>query len=209
MSQVIDLDVRVSTIQNTELQTYSSNTITEVVDDLDYAINSTLSFDNPSLTSIFVSNANSVDSTATISNDHVLNFKIYPVALSSTAIFGWDDPLLNMEIVDVPTPEISSTVIIPNPNVLKVIGPLGIATTVNFGLPLFTDSIHRLLIFKDDNITKVGNTDAVVVAGGIRINPSIAKSETAQSGSATLPSNPVGFISVNIDGNDYKIPYYN
>jgi hypothetical protein len=47
------------------------------------------------------------------------------------------------------------------------------------------------------------------VAGGIRINPSIQKTVEASSGQATLPSNPVGFISVNIDGRDYKIPYYN
>ena len=153
--------------------------------------------------------ANSIDSTVQFSVDNRVLPAIGPISIASTALFGWDDPLLNMQILDVPTPEISSTVIIPNPNVLKVIGPLGVATTVNFGLPVFTDSIHRLLIFKNDNITKVGNTDAVIVAGGIRINPSVAKSETAQSGNATLPSNPVGFISINIDGNDYKIPYYN
>lgn len=54
-----------------------------------------------------------------------------------------------------------------------------------------------------------GENDAVVIAGGIRINPSIAISETAISGSATLPNNPVGFISVNIGGTDYLMPYYN
>ena len=34
-------------------------------------------------------------------------------------------------------------------------------------------------------------------------------SGTATSGSASLPNNPVGFISVNIGGTDYLMPYYN
>lgn len=209
MSQVIDLDVRISSVENTELQTYSANSIISVVDELDYAIDSTLAFGTASFSSLFTSVADSIESTSAIPVDAVLHFKIYPNSVDPATTFGWDDPLLNMELTNVPDPEISSTVIIPTPDVRKVLGPLSIATTVNFGLPSFTDSIHRLLIFKDDNITKVGNTDAVVVAGGIRINPSIAKTESAEPGSATLPANPVGFLSVNIDGNDYKIPYYN
>jgi len=32
---------------------------------------------------------------------------------------------------------------------------------------------------------------------------------TATAGSATLPANPVGFINVTVNGNAYKIPYYN
>jgi hypothetical protein len=32
---------------------------------------------------------------------------------------------------------------------------------------------------------------------------------TATSGSATLPSNPVGFIYVTVNGQSYKVPYYN
>jgi hypothetical protein len=39
--------------------------------------------------------------------------------------------------------------------------------------------------------------------------PSSAVSETAVSGNAILPNNPVGFISVNIGGTDYLMPYYN
>jgi hypothetical protein len=132
---------------------------------------------------------------------------IFAQPIASTLAFGWDEPLLNMQIVI--TDEIESEAVVAVPNVKKVIGPLSINTTVNFGLPTFTDNIHRLLIFKQDNLTKVGDTDAVVVAGGIRINPSLTKSTEAFAGNATLPSNPVGFISVNIDGNDYRIPYYN
>lgn len=32
---------------------------------------------------------------------------------------------------------------------------------------------------------------------------------TATAGSATLPANPVGFINVTVNGNPYKVPYYN
>jgi hypothetical protein len=32
---------------------------------------------------------------------------------------------------------------------------------------------------------------------------------TAAAGSATLPANPVGFINVTVNGQAYKVPYYN
>jgi hypothetical protein len=32
---------------------------------------------------------------------------------------------------------------------------------------------------------------------------------TATAGSGTLPSNPVGFINVTVNGKPYKVPYYN
>jgi hypothetical protein len=36
-----------------------------------------------------------------------------------------------------------------------------------------------------------------------------SSASTASAGSATLPSNPVGFINVTVNGQNYKIPYYN
>lgn len=39
------------------------------------------------------------------------------------------------------------------------------------------------------------------------LNFSSATSATA--GSASLPSNPVGFIIVTVDGQQFKVPYYN
>jgi len=36
-----------------------------------------------------------------------------------------------------------------------------------------------------------------------------SSSSTATSGSGTLPSNPVGFINITINGVPYKVPYYN
>lgn len=32
---------------------------------------------------------------------------------------------------------------------------------------------------------------------------------TATKGSATLPSNPVGFINITVNGQPFKVPYYN
>ena len=32
---------------------------------------------------------------------------------------------------------------------------------------------------------------------------------TATAGSATLPSNPVGFINITVNGKQFKVPYYN
>ena len=55
----------------------------------------------------------------------------------------------------------------------------------------------------------MGDNDAGVIAGQIRLNPASTASNTASFGSADLPSNPEGFLSVNIAGRDYKIPYYN
>ena len=136
-----------------------------------------------------------------------LNYILYPNSYESALEFGTSK--INMEIDDVPFPSITSTVVIPNPSIRFNINPLSIATTVNFGTAGFIDNIHRLLVFKDDNISKIGENDATVVAGGIRVNPSSAISGTATAGSASLPNNPVGFISVNIGGTDYLMPYYN
>lgn len=136
-----------------------------------------------------------------------VNSRIFANAVNPSALFG--NLQTNMSIEDVPFPSIESTAIVSTPNVLKVIGPLGIASTASFGVASFIDNIHRILIFKDDNISKVGENDATVIAGGIRLNPASVVSETASEGNANLPVNPAGFLSVNIAGIDYKIPYYN
>jgi hypothetical protein len=36
-----------------------------------------------------------------------------------------------------------------------------------------------------------------------------SSSTTATAGSGTLPAAPVGFINVTVDGQQYKVPYYN
>lgn len=34
-------------------------------------------------------------------------------------------------------------------------------------------------------------------------------SNTASTGGATLPANPAGFMNVTVNGQQYKVPYYN
>ena len=203
-TQVIQLDGIIGDVQTVQLQNESSNTIIQLSDRLDYAIDSTISFETLQLNStIFI---NSVESVTEVSQPNVRPI-VNPVSIASSEAFG--NLQINMQIEDVPFPAIESTLVISNPSVKFVIRPSGITSTNNFGTASFIDNIHRLLVFKNDNISKIGENDAAVVAGGIRINPSIAISETAISGSATLPTNPVGFISVNIGGTDYLMPYYN
>lgn len=36
-----------------------------------------------------------------------------------------------------------------------------------------------------------------------------SSASTATAGSATLPANPVGFMNVTVNGQKYKVPYYN
>ena len=36
-----------------------------------------------------------------------------------------------------------------------------------------------------------------------------SSSNTATKGSENLPSNPVGFINITVNGKPYKVPYYN
>jgi len=186
------------------IQNYVSTTISEVIASLEYSIASNLAFGLNNVK--FLINANSIEPEILFGNS-LLSRNITLESISADVVFG--NSQINMEIDNVPFPSIESTVVISQPSVRYVIGPLGIATTANFGTSNFIDNIHRLLVFKDDNISKVGDNDAVVVAGGIRINPSSAGSQTATSGNAVLPSNPVGFISVNIGGTDYLMPYYN
>lgn len=266
-NNVIQLDGSLNEVQSEPIQTYSTSTVIQLSDQLDNAIDSTVGFGAPKLNYIIFTESidstvvfgwddpllnmqiaaaqsiestvefgvplfittvftDSIDSTVAFGNQKLnqkinadsiettvefgtskASYIVYADGIASSVEFGFDEPLLNMQIVV--TDEIESEAVVATPNVKKVIGPLSINTTANFGIPTFTDNIHRLLIFKQDNLTKVGDNDAVVVAGGIRINPSLMKSTEAFAGEATLPLNPVGFISVNIDGNDYKIPYYN
>jgi hypothetical protein len=41
------------------------------------------------------------------------------------------------------------------------------------------------------------------------LNFSSATTATTQSGGPSLPANPVGFINVTVNGQPFKVPYYN
>ena len=203
-NQNILLSDRIEALSSYSIQTYASTSISDVIASLDYSIASSLAFGTEEVE--FLIYPNSIDTgvefgSASISRNIRLN------SIDSTLEFGVSR--INMEITDVPFPSITSTLVIPQPSVKYIVGPLGIATTANFGIANVIDNIHRLLVFKDGNISKIGDNDAGVIAGGIRLNPASAVSVDATSGNATLPSNPVGFLSVNIDGANYRIPYFN
>jgi hypothetical protein len=36
-----------------------------------------------------------------------------------------------------------------------------------------------------------------------------SSSQTATTGTATLPAKPAGFINITVNGKPYKVPYYN
>ncbi len=203
-NQNILLGDKIEALSIYPIQNYASTTISDVIDSLDYSIASSLAFSTNEVEFTIYPNSISTEvefGSAFISRNLTTN------SIDSTVEFGTLQ--LNMEIEDVPFPSIESTAVISNPSVRYVIGPLSIATTANFGTPNFIDNIHRVLVFKNDNISKIGDNDAGVVAGKIRINPASTASVDATSGNANLPANPVGFLSVNINGSDYKIPYYN
>jgi len=41
------------------------------------------------------------------------------------------------------------------------------------------------------------------------INFSSSATATTQSGGPSLPANPVGFINISVNGQPFKVPYYN
>lgn len=127
-------------------------------------------------------------------------------AIGSTLTFGLSEGVLEIE----EPPLIASTTTFGTPVVTKLISNIGdIGSTVSFPAPTFEGSIFRALIYKDGEISGIGSGESMFVSGGIRINPASRITTSATAGSQTLPSNPVGFISVNINGTDYKVPYYN
>ena len=88
----------------------------------------------------------------------------------------------------------------------------GIASTATISTDGgFQGGIFRALIYKEGEISGIGSAESMFVAGGIRVNPASRVSLSATSGAnsqITVPTNPVGFVSINIQGTDYKIPYF-
>jgi hypothetical protein len=203
-NQNILLGDKIEALSIYSIQNYASTTISSVIASLDYSIASSLAFGIDEVE--FLIYPNSIG-TGVAFGSAFISRNLRTNSIDSTLVFGTSR--INMGITDVPFPSIASTLVIPQPSVKYVIGPLSIATTANFGTSNFIDNIHRVLVFKDGNISKMGDNDAGVIAGGIRLNPASTVGVEATSGSATLPLNPVGFLSVNINGSDFKIPYYN
>jgi len=73
--------------------------------------------------------------------------------------------------------------------------------------------LGSMAVQNSNNISVTGGAIAsAAITGGtvdsvVSLNNTTATSATA--GSRTLPANPAGFVIVNINGTDYKLPYYN
>lgn len=156
---------------------------------------------------IHIESQGGIASTVALSTDAEIKQTVKDVgAIGTTLSFGLSEGVLQIE----EPPLIASTTTFGTPVVTKLISNIGgIGSTVSFPAPIFEGSIFRALIYKDGEISGIGSGEAMYIAGGIRLNPSSRITSTAAAGEATLPSNPVGFMSVDIDGTEYRIPYYN
>ena len=208
LNQKINLaqDIQISRVQNTPLQAYATTSIQDVSDLIDGLVSTNIfGFMTFGLTFKQTINPDSItDGTTNSFGVPTLKEQIEDTSILSTVTFGTAQ--LNQKI-DQPT-SITTLEVVPNPNVRRSMKPTTIDSTASFGLSELKQ-YHRTLIFKDDNISKVGPNDAVVVAGGIRINPSGHIAVSANSGPYVMPSGPAGFISININGSDFLMPYFN
>jgi len=135
------------------------------------------------------------------STDHKVLPVISPVSIASTLQFGIEENIkLNLFIVD---QGVAPALTFGTANVFVSTGPESIQSTLSFGLPFKQNPVHRSLIYKNDNITKLGREDDVEVASGIVIQTS-----TAKLTGNTVPGAAAGYIKVTIDGTDYSMPFF-
>lgn len=140
----------------------------------------------------------SIKSTAVVPNPNVL-FDINPVSIESTLTFGPRelDFAFDLESLNVNTS-------IGVANVFVSVGPVSIQSTEQFGVPTSPRVVHRSLIFKDDNISKLGIDDDVEIASGI-----VLRGSTQVLTGNTVPGSAAGYMLVTISGVDYKMPFFN
>lgn len=193
-------------------------------------IASTVAFGTPDVNDFLaVGDGNGVASTVVVSTDAELQLSIQGVgAIASTIAFSLDEVQNTIEdvgniastvafgiseqqiAIEDPSSITSTVTFSTDASVRPLIRPTSIASTATISTDGgFQGGIFRALIYKEGEISGIGSAESMFVAGGIRVNPASRVSTTASAGSQTLPSNPVGFISVNINGTDYKVPYYN
>jgi len=134
------------------------------------------------------------------------NAEVLPVigfqSIESTLTFGDEEQFkLSLFILD---QGVESTVVFGTANVFISTGPESIQSTIAFGLPFKQNPVHRSLIYKNDNITKLGREDDVEIASGIVIQTS-----TAKLTGNTVPGSTAGYVKVTIDGVDFAMPFFN
>ena len=129
------------------------------------------------------------------------NFTLQSV--NPTTAFG-NDTNLDRFLTQADNQSISSTALVAEPTTFISIGPSPVVLENQFGPPSINRPVHRSLIFKNDNITKLGQDDDVEIASGI-----VVRTGTAVLNGATTPNTAAGFVTVVINGTDFKMPFFN
>jgi hypothetical protein len=198
-NQNITLGVQIDRFTANTINTETSNTIISFQRTNDFAIHSLLQFGDIQQLSLELT-IPSIASASVVPNAEVL-FLIDVPSISSTVTFG--PPTDLDQAFDLQS--LSITTNVPNDaNVFVSIGTQTITSTITFGDFDQPRPVHRSLIFKNDNITKLGGADDVEIASGVVIQASSAK----LTGN-TVPGSAAGFVKVTIDGVDYKMPFFN
>ena len=199
----------ISELADVTLQTFFDENVTQFLSDVG-AIAATTAFGVPEGVIHIESQGGIASTLAFGTTETVLNLADVG-NIASTVAFGLPETPLFIELDG-----IASTATAPQVQFVRaLIGGAnkdvgGIASTTVISTDGgFQGGIFRALIYKEGEISGIGSAESMFVAGGIRVNPSSRISTSASAGSQDLPSNPVGFISVNINGTDYKVPYYN
>lgn len=204
-NQFITLGVQIDRYTANTVDTELNKQVLTFQDENDFGIDSTLLFGSEEELN-FEFSVESINPTVQFGISQ-LNFAYSLNSIEPTLAFG--TITLNRFIL---TESIINTVQFGTGFGFVSLGAAPIEPGVSFGTSSFQRPFHRSLIFKNDNITKLSGTgavDDVEIASGIIIKASDTVSNTASSGTAELPSNPVGFIVVTINGTDYKMPYFN
>lgn len=197
-TQFITLGTQIDRFTSDTVDTQFNKTIRQFQIETGFSILSTLAFGGEKELN-FEFDVSSIDSTTTVGTPQLTRLIVLP-SITSTLLFGDTEDLSFAFAV----PSIPSSVAFGNTTVFVSIGPAPTVTVNLFGLPSIPRVVHRSLIFKDDNISKLGGDDDVEIASGI-----VVHSGTQTFTGNTTPESTAGFILVTINGVDYKMPFFN
>lgn len=196
--QFITLGTQIDRFTGNTVNTQLSKTIDEFDQETGFSIFSSLVFGGDEELS-FIFDLPSLPSTLNFETPQVVAIISAPTIASTLTFGGTEDLDFAFNL-----PSIDSTTSFGTTFVFVSIGPASTVLTNTFGLPSIPRVVHRSLIFKDDNISKLGNDDDVEIASGIVIH-----SGTQTFTGNTLPEATAGYVLVTINGVDYKMPFFN
>lgn len=196
--QFITLGTQIDRFTGEVINTQTSKTVRQFQEETGFSIISTLTFGGEEELD-FAFDLPSITSTISIGVPQFTTI-LFVQPITSTLTFGGTEDLdfaFNL-------PSVESNLMFGDSFVFVSIGPVSTVLTNSFGLPSIPRVVHRSLIFKDDNISKLGADDDVEIASGIVIH-----SGTQTFTGNTLPNSTAGFVLVTINGVDYKMPFFN